>query len=83
MVSIQPPESLPRQALSVDEVNRLTGLGRTKIYELMNAGVLPAHKLGRKTLILSSDLETFLAGLTAYRPETTGNQPTLHNGGLQ
>lgn len=80
MVTNEISESFSKRALSVDEVNRLTGLGRTKIYELMNAGVLPARKLGRKTLILGSDLENFLAGLENYRSEIVKNQPALNDG---
>jgi len=39
------------------------GVGRDKLYCLIREGKLPARKLGRKTLILASDLEAFLEAL--------------------
>ena len=35
--------------------------GRTKIYELINAGLLRAVKVGRRTVILEQDVEKCLA----------------------
>lgn len=52
--------------LSIEQVTEATGLGRTKIYALLKDGVLPAKKIGKRTLVLKSDLEAFLAGLTSY-----------------
>lgn len=53
-------------SLSVEEVQELSGLGRTQIYQLLNTGAIPAKKLGKRTLVLRSDLETFLASLESY-----------------
>jgi excisionase family DNA binding protein len=39
------------------------GIGRDKLYKLIREGKLPARKLGRKTLILATDLEAFLESL--------------------
>lgn len=55
-----------RVSLSVEEVCAATGLGRTKIYEAIGAGALPAKKWGKRTLVLKADLEAFLLGLEAY-----------------
>jgi excisionase family DNA binding protein len=41
----------------------LTGLGRDSVYKAIRARHLPARKLGRRTLILASDLQTFLSSL--------------------
>lgn len=57
---------------SVDEVCKITGLGRTKIYEAMKNGLLPAKKFGKRTIILKVDLDDFLKGLKSYK------QPTQH-----
>jgi excisionase family DNA binding protein len=51
---------------SIDEVLGISGLGRTKIYELLKSGELPARKLGKRTLILGADLNAFLTGLQSY-----------------
>jgi excisionase family DNA binding protein len=50
-------------AYSVPEVMARVGVGRDKLYCLIREGKLPARKLGRKTLILASDLEKFLKEL--------------------
>jgi excisionase family DNA binding protein len=50
-------------AYSVPEVMARVGVGRDKLYCLIRQGRLPARKLGRKTLILASDLEAFLEAL--------------------
>ena len=42
---------------------RKSRIGRTKIYDAINEGLLRAKKLGRKTLILRSDLLQFLEAL--------------------
>lgn len=52
--------------MNIKEVCAATGLGRTKIYEAIGSGALPAKKWGKRTLVLKSDLEAFLAGLAAY-----------------
>ena len=50
-------------AYSIPEVMARVGVGRDKLYRLIREGKLPARKLGRKTLILASDLEAFLEAL--------------------
>ena len=56
-------------SFSIEEVSAATGLGRTKIYEEIGAGALPAKKWGKRTLILKADLEAFLDGLESYRTQ--------------
>jgi excisionase family DNA binding protein len=41
----------------------LTTLGRDSIYKAIRARHLPARKLGRRTLILATDLQRFLEKL--------------------
>jgi excisionase family DNA binding protein len=36
---------------SINETARALGVGRTKIYELINAGQLETVKIGRRTLV--------------------------------
>jgi excisionase family DNA binding protein len=57
-----------QQALSIEETRAVTGIGRTKLYEAINSGELRARKLGKRTLILQSDLESFLSKLEDYLP---------------
>ena len=46
------------------------GIGRTKAYELLNSGELPAVKIGKSTFIRRSDWSRFIATLPIY--QTTG-----------
>lgn len=59
----------PKIALSIEQALEVSNLGRTKLYELLKSGSLPARKLGRRTLILQSDLDAFLTSLAAYPTE--------------
>lgn len=56
-----------KASYTIDEVSKIITLGRTKIYENINAGTLKARKLGRKTIILKEDLEQFLTNLEPYK----------------
>ena len=51
------------KAYSLTEVARLTGRGRSTLYELIAAGRLKARKLGSRTVILDTDLTDFLNNL--------------------
>lgn len=55
-----------QHALSIDETMSATGIGRTKLYELINAGELKAKKIGKRTIVLKADLEEFLSNLQDY-----------------
>lgn len=57
-------------SLSIEDVREATGIGRTKIYEAINQGSLPAKKYGKRTVILKKDLEEFLADLEPYSSNT-------------
>ncbi|MBB58108.1 MAG: hypothetical protein CMM42_12855 [Rhodospirillaceae bacterium] len=43
-------------------------IGRTALYIALNAGELKAKKLGRRTIILDSEWQRFLASLPDYEP---------------
>ena len=49
-----------RQMMSVAEFQIVSGLGRTKIHEIMNAGLITRKKFGRRTLITKESAESFL-----------------------
>lgn len=40
---------------------RMTGIGRSKLYELIESGDIEVIKIGRMTLISVSELEAFIA----------------------
>lgn len=52
---------------TINKACEVTGIGKTRLYELINSGQLPAKKLGKSTFILKTDLEDFLTNLEEYQ----------------
>jgi excisionase family DNA binding protein len=50
-------------AYSIKEAADEAAVGRTKLYQEINAGNLKALKLGTRTLIKGADLEAFISDL--------------------
>jgi excisionase family DNA binding protein len=48
-------------AYSVDEACKVSSLGRTYIYQLINEGRLQARKIGKRTLIPAESLHDLIA----------------------
>jgi hypothetical protein len=47
--------------MRVHDATRIYPLGRNKIYNLMNAGVLPFTKVGQTTILSTAGLEALVA----------------------
>ena len=54
------------QLITIREFCSRYSIGRTKVYELLNAGQIEAKKIGTSTLITSASVDIWLAGLPAY-----------------
>jgi excisionase family DNA binding protein len=54
---------IEREALSIEQACAVAGLGKTKFYEIVAAGTLKTRRLGRRRLILVTDLRSFLRSL--------------------
>jgi excisionase family DNA binding protein len=73
--SIKPSAGLPALGLPdplayrIPEVCKLTGLGRTTVYEAIKSGVLIARRYRRCTVVLAEDLTTFLRKLPTTRSD--------------
>lgn len=52
--------------VSMPEAQRTLGASRSTLYKLISGNEIPAFKVGRRTLIKSTDLEAFIAGLPSY-----------------
>ena len=50
-------------AISILDAVRLSGIGRSSIYQAIRRGELPIRKLGRRSLILTADLQRWLSKL--------------------
>lgn len=48
-------------AYSIKNAAAVCGIGRTKLYELIKAGEIRSRKIGSRTVVLRSDLESMLA----------------------
>lgn len=66
-------------AHTIAEACARSGIGRTAIYELINTGQLPARKRGRRTLILTEDLQRCLQSLPSIKvkSELTGTRENV------
>lgn len=56
-------------ALTTADAARSLGIGKTKLFELIANGQLPAIRLGGRTLISREDLESFVAALPRRKSE--------------
>jgi hypothetical protein len=56
-VTVAPPEPL---AVRIPEACRISGIGRSKLYELMGAGEIEVVKVGAITLIPMDSLRLFM-----------------------
>jgi excisionase family DNA binding protein len=56
-------------ALSIPDVIRLSAVGRSTVYKAIGAGDLPIRKVGRRTIILASDLKSWLEQLPSPSPQ--------------
>ncbi len=54
-------------AMTIADVTRRTGIGRTSIFEAIRAGRLRARKAGARTLVMADDLQAFLDSLPDAR----------------
>ena len=52
---------------TITQLAKDEGLSRGKIYEAIKSGQLPARKLGRKTMVLTEDWQSFVRKLPAYQ----------------
>ncbi len=47
-------------ALPVNDAAKAIGIGRTKMFALLQSGEVPICKIGRRTLILTEDLQSWM-----------------------
>src|SRR5690349_20612926 len=64
-----------RLAHSIADAAKITGVGRSFLYEEINAGRLKVRKAGRRSLIFESDLRQWLASLPAKNADNAKINP--------
>lgn len=60
-------DAIPQANMSVKEFMAWSRLGRTKVYELLNADELEAIKIGRRTFIPCASAQAWLDAQQPYR----------------
>lgn len=63
-----------RLSLSPEEASAISGIGETSIREAVASGALPAHKHGRRTIILPDDLRAYLKALPKVSDTPSSNE---------
>ena len=66
------PVSATSLSYRIADVQALSGLGRTTLYAMIRAGVLPARKCGACTVVLHTDLVEFLERLPTIKNPASG-----------
>ena len=56
-------EKHPVLAYSIEDAVKASGIGRTKLFELIRDGELRARKVGRRTIITDADLKSMIDSL--------------------
>ena len=51
---------MERVAVSVDDAKEAIGIGKTKVYELINNGSLKTFKVGRPTLVTTASIHALV-----------------------
>lgn len=65
-------------SVRIPDASRMTGLGRSTIYELIASGDIEAAKVGRATVIMVESIRSFLtANRMQRRPRGTKTPPML------
>ena len=54
---------IKRKSHSIKQTCEETGLGKTKVYELIGSGALKSRRVGRRRIVLDDELCEFLESL--------------------
>ncbi|HEX6015116.1 MAG TPA: helix-turn-helix domain-containing protein [Geminicoccaceae bacterium] len=69
------PSSPEPEAVSINETCRLTGIGRSKLYQLIGDGTLPTLKVGKRRLVRLSTVRRLLASLEHVGSRSADRRP--------
>lgn len=54
-------------SMTISDAVAYSGIGRTKLYDLIKEGHLTPRKLGARTLILTEELDAYIRGLPVLK----------------
>ncbi|MGQ0445998.1 MAG: helix-turn-helix domain-containing protein [Beijerinckiaceae bacterium] len=56
-----------RLAIGIDEAVTISGLGRSNLYQLINAGAIETAKIGKRRLVLVASLKELIENARAAK----------------
>lgn len=59
---MEPADNLKPLMITLNDAVKLSGLGRTKLYELINDGTVKSTTVGRRRLVVYASLEALAQG---------------------
>jgi excisionase family DNA binding protein len=62
-------------AIPIAEAARLSGVGRSTLYNEISNGNLEAHKVGRRTIVTMENLRSWLASRESFHSGVVANEP--------
>lgn len=62
-------------AIPLAEAARLSGVGRSTLYNEIALGNLEAHKVGRRTIVTMENLRAWLASRESFHTTVPANDP--------
>ena len=68
--ALHPVQPIDTLAVRISVAARISGIGRTKLYELIKDGHIEAFKVGTATLVPVESLRGFLNGLRRKQPSS-------------
>jgi excisionase family DNA binding protein len=82
-IALSPSGEWQREVLTVTvgEALRLVGIGRTRLYELINSGQVTSVTIGRRRLVHLASLKVLVSGPPAPVPSLPPTQLPLFGGG--
>ena len=68
--ALHPVQPIDTIAVRISVASRISGIGRTKLYELIKDGKIEVFKVGTATLVPVESLRGFLNGLRRKQPSS-------------
>jgi hypothetical protein len=72
-----PPHTIAPLTVTVATARKISGLGNTKLWELIRDRKLETVHVGRRTLITFQSLQSLLTPCTSSEPQPSGHKRTL------
>ncbi|MFI0847889.1 hypothetical protein [Mesorhizobium sp. IMUNJ 23232] len=79
MAEAKPAVEIRKLSYTLDELEQVSGVGRSSIYQSISDLSLPAKKWNGRTIVLAADAEKFLHNLPPFVPGKRKGQRRVRN----